>query len=538
MLLAGLVSAGPTAWADGSADDFIYELQAGDNPWNITARYLPGQQYWPRLLRHNRIVDARRLPVGSQLRIPSAWLSLRAVDVRLLSVYNAVTLRQGNQDRTAVPGDQLQAGDVLTTASGASATLEIEDGSRILVRPGTSLSLVRAEGPQFGKDGRAVVLRLQLLQGAIESIVKPVRPGGRFEIETPSGVAAVRGTEYRVSATSASTTSEVVTGHVQVANSVGATVLAPVQGTKVEQGQAPQPATPLLPAPDLQGLPAKAERLPLDLPLSPLPGAVAYRTQIAADETFTQVLSDELTEAPRVRSLDVEDGMRFVRVRAVDARGLEGLATQRALEVHARPEPPLLLEPAPRASTPVPQPVLRWTRADDADRRVRVQVAPAGTSFRAPLADQTMADDGQWQIERPLVPGAYEWRVAALDPRRGQGPWGDVQAFERVLAAPGMTPPEPGAQPMTLRWKAAFGATAYRLQLARVGNADHPLSDTRVAQEQAQLAVLPPGDYTVRVQAIGSDQKASPWSAPQRFTIPEATTRWPLLLLLLPLWLI
>lgn len=536
--LVGLTFAGQAALAASPAEDFIYELQAGDNPWNITSRFLAGRQYWPRLLRHNRIVDAHRLAVGSRLRIPSEWLALRAVEVRLLSVHNAVLLRHAGSERPAVPGDRLAAGDVLVTSDSAVATLEIEDGSRILVRPGSSLSLVQADGPPAESGSHAVVLRMHLLQGAIESIVKPVQPGGRFEIQTPSGVAAVRGTEYRVSAAGPSMTSEVVTGQVQVANPSGAARLAAVQGTRVEQGRPPEAPTTLLAAPDLQGLPAKAERLPLDLPLAPLVGAVAYRTQIAADAAFTQVLSDVLTPAPRVRALDVDDGPRHVRVRGVDARGLEGLAAQRALVVHARPEPPMLLEPAPQAKLPVPEPTLRWTRGDTA-RQVRLQLAVSDAgSFEAPLVDRLLPDDGQWMLDQALSPGAYQWRVAAIDPQRGAGPWGDPQTFERVLPAPGMTPVEPGAQPMTLRWQVASGATGYRVQLAPAASTDKPIVDVRTDKEQAQLDVLPPGDYVVRVQALGSDQQAGPWSSPQRFTVPDQASRWPLLLLLLPFWLI
>lgn len=538
--LVCLTFAGQTAWAADSAQDFIYELQAGDNPWNITSRFLAGRQYWPRLLRHNRIVDANRLPVGARLRIPSDWLSLRAVEVRLLSVHNEVTLRHGDQARAAQPGDRLTAGDVLVTGDSAVATLEIEDGSRILVRPGSSLSLVQAQGPQATSGSRAVVLRMQLLQGAIESLVKPVQPGGRFEIQTPSGVAAVRGTEYRVSASAQSMTSEVVTGHVQVANAVGATRLAPVQGTRVMQGQAPQAPTPLLAAPDLHSLPSLAERLPLDLPLPPLTGAVAYRTQVAADAAFTQVLSDTLADAPRVRALDVEDGVRHVRVRGVDARGLEGLAAQRELVVHARPEPPMLLEPAPQAQLPMARPTLRWTRGD-VTRQVRLQLVRAGTGmpdFTAPWIDRLLPDDGQWVLDQDVSLGTYHWRVAAHDPQRGQGPWGDPQAFERVLPAPGVVPPEPGAQPMVLRWQAAPGAIGYRVLVALAAAPDKPVIDTRAEKEQVQLDVLPPGDYVVRVQAQGADQRVGPWSAPQRFAVPDQATRWPLLLLLLPLWLI
>lgn len=530
-------SGGLRAAPSASPEDFIYELQPGDNPWNITARFLAGQQYWPRLLAHNRISDARRLSTGSRLRIPTAWLALRAVDVRLLSVHNQVTLRTAAQgERVAVSGDRLVAGDTLVTGATATATLEIENGSRILVRPGTELSVVQAAGPSGTAGGGAVLVRMQLVRGAIESVVKPVVAPGRFEIQTPAAVAAVRGTEFRVSATPDSTSSEVVTGGVQLANPMGAARLVAGQGTLAQRGLAPQPASALLPAPVLSGLPDGVERLPLDLPLPALAGAVAYRTQVAADAAFTQVLSDTLADAPRVRADEVEDGPRHVRVRGVDARGLEGLAAQRPLQIHARPEPPLLLEPAPQAVLSTEQPSLRWTRAGSA-RQVRLQLAREA-QFAELLLDRTLPDDGGWTLDQALPPGDYHWRLAALDAQRGQGPWGDAQSFRCELPAPGVTAPTPGVGPLVLRWQRLPGATRYHLQLGRDGQFEQPVLDLESKAAQAEVAPLPPGTYAVRVQALGEGGHAGPWSTPQSFTVPEDKPMWPWLLFLIPLWIV
>jgi len=519
-------------------EDFVYELQPGDNPWNITARYLAGQQYWPRLLAHNRISDARRLATGSRLRIPPAWLALRAVDVRVLSVLNEVTLRSGQAQRPAVPGDRLQAGDSLLTGGSALATLEIENGSRILVRPGSELSLIQAAQPVGeAKAGSAVLLRMQLVRGAIESVVKPVHMPGRFEIQTPAAVAAVRGTEFRVNASADSTLSEVLTGGVQVANPAGAARLAAGQGTRADRGQPPQAASALLLAPDLSALPAVVERLPLDLPIPALTGATAYRTQVAADEAFTQLLSDTLIDSPRLRADDLPDGRQYVRVRAVDTRGLEGLAAQRPLQVHARPEPPLLLAPAPDAPLTMPRPDLRWTRAATA-YQVRLQLA-SEASFTAPLLDRQLVDEGGWSLDTDLPVGVYHWRLAALDPQRGQGPWGDAQTFRRELPAPGgVELPTGNTGPMVLRWARLPGAARYQVQVARDGDFEHPVLDQRSDMAQIEVEAQPPATYAVRVRALAPDERAGPWSAPQRFTVEGKRPLWPWFLLLVPLWIL
>jgi hypothetical protein len=142
----------------------------------------------------------------------------------------------------------------------------------------------------------------------------------------------------------------------------------------------------LLAAPNLGDLPERIERLPIDLPITPLSGATAYRTEIAPNLAFETLLSDEVSVVARVRARDIEDGSYVIRVRAIDAQGLEGFPTQRPLILHARPEPPLLIEPAPDAVLASASPTFRWTQADPG-WRYRLQVMAGSES--TPLLHQS-----------------------------------------------------------------------------------------------------------------------------------------------------
>jgi hypothetical protein len=42
------------AMRPAAAEEWIYVVQPGDNPWTITEQYLKGVRYWPRLQRHSR----------------------------------------------------------------------------------------------------------------------------------------------------------------------------------------------------------------------------------------------------------------------------------------------------------------------------------------------------------------------------------------------------------------------------------------------------------------------------------------------------
>lgn len=530
---AALLAGAPTPCG---AADFIYTVQPGDHPWNLAQRYLVAPAFGPRLRAYNRIPDDRRIPPGTRLRIPHDWLRLESAQVRLLAAHGDTTLAQPDGSaRPAVAGELLQAPLTFRTGATGSATLEFADGSRVLVRRDSAVALRQSQRRLLSE---ARWIEMSLLQGSLENQVAPAdTPEARFGIRTPAAVAAVRGTEFRVHAgTDGGLRTEVLSGLVNVANAAGQVNAAAGQGSWARSGQsAPDAPAPLLPAPSLAGLPERLERVPIEWPLeAPPAGAVSYRSQLAATPAFTQLLSDETSPAPRLRLADVEDGSYVLRVRAIDAQGLEGFSAQRTLVVHARPEPPLQIEPAPDAVTDAARPAFRWTQADPA-WRYRLQIAPEGGG------DPVELEVGSGVAPTPpqdLALGPHRWRVAAIQPGKGQGPWSDAQPFQRVRPGPGVEPPSTKDGLMTLRWVAQPQAARYRLQLARGSDFSAPLADVQTEAPQYGFQDLAPGTYQVRVQALEAGGAAGLWGRAQSFDVPEPPpSHWRMLLLLLPLLL-
>ncbi len=512
--------------------DYFYTVKPGDHPWNLAERFLTRPEMGLQLRAINKIPDDRRIQPGVKLRIPMAWLKLTPVQVKVLAVSGSATAVAGGTASALVQGMLLTPPLTLLTGDLGSVSLLFADGSRVLMRARSEVQIKQAHQQAMN---RVNLVELVLSKGSLESQIIPMGDsGGRFEIRTPAAVAAVRGTEFRVTAEDGEARTEVLSGRVSVANLVGEVLAQGGQGS-VARGNGLPPDEPvrLLAAPNLSGLSNRVERLPLDLPFEALAGATGYRTQIAPTAAFDSLLSDEIDTVPRVRSRDIEDGTYVIRVRGVDAQGLEGWSAQHSLTLHARPEPPLLMAPAPEAVLVSSWPTFRWTLADP-NWHYRLQVM-AGDSMTA-VVDQTVRSGEQPVAAQDLAPGHYRWRVAAIQPGKGQGPWGDMQGFRRVLPGPGVEAPQSVDGLLVLRWANQESGETYHLQLAKASDFLTPLVDVKVDQPQHSLKDLVPGAYYVRVRTIGADGFTGLWGAVQTFEVvePEAS-RWPLLLLLIPL---
>lgn len=166
------------------------------------------------------------------------WLELRQVT-------GSVSYRQGDTRRTGVVGDRLQAvGQGIVTGARSSAVLAVDDGiGFIQIAENTDLEVKTLQ--RTGSGGK--ITELRVLRGQARLNVRPFNnPESRLEIQTPAGVAAVRGTEFGVTVTSNGRSGiSTRSGLVSVSAQDAAVPVGVNQFSTIVPGQSPTPARPI-----------------------------------------------------------------------------------------------------------------------------------------------------------------------------------------------------------------------------------------------------------------------------------------------------
>ena len=508
------------------AQDWHYRVRPGDTLWDLATLYLKPEVEWERLQRHNRVDDPYRLPPGTQLGFPVAWLRVQPAPARVVAVRGPVqagtTAGRGTL-RALKEGDLLGIGEEVETGADASVTLEFADASRLQLREGSRLRLDQLS--RYGRTGM-VDTRLRLEQGRASNRVTPARgPASRYIIDAPTATSSVRGTVFRVSAgqhgQGAST--EVVQGRVQVGNRAGQRLVAHGQATRTPSALTrPAPLEALLPAPPLDIAHTRLEPLPARLAWAPVDGAAGYRIEIVRADQPDVLLAAQDSPATTATFDDLPAGTLRVLLRAVSADGVEGLDSERDFIVRDQPVAPITVRPRHAEIVNSTRPRFEWGQVPDAAASV-LQIA-SDPQFVSPLVEQDTTST-HLRPAQPLPPGTYYWRVASRDRNGHQGRFGQTLplTLTDTPVDPALQPPEAAKGQLTLRWQAGEPGQRYRVQLDRKGDFARPLLDREVDQPEVTLKRPWHGNLHVRVQYIEDDGYAGPFSAPQQIALPCRT---------------
>lgn len=509
---------------------WLHTIAPGDTLIGLRDTWLVPGTDWRLLQRLNRVAEPRRLQPGRTLRLPLALMREHPQQATVLHRHGQVLTQRGDQPPQPLPPTaQLSAGEWLITGPQSSVSLRLGDGSTVLLGPDSRLQVqrhLRLGLPQVLDTG------LILQQGEAELRLPERTPPVRLRLQTPVINLGVRGTAFRARTDGERTWAEVEQGRV----AMGLQSLQPGFGAIADRAGVGL-ARPLLSLPDLSTLAARSESLSLDLAFEPMAGAQAYRARIF-DLEGQKLLRDGVFGTPLAAWVEtLPDGVYELRVRGVDADGLEGREARAAFILKARPEPPLALAPAADAALVAERVRLEWTAQAEA-ARYRLQMAEE-PGFAQPWLAREDLEGTVLDVTPP--PGRWHWRLASVRADGDVGPWSPARAFTRSdppppPPAPALQTPRPTAQGRLLNWQAsALPGARYEVQVSRDADFAQVWLQREVDSPEFLLELPAAGRHHMRVRTLDADGRAGAWGATQTLDVPRGLG-W---LWLLPLlWLL
>ena len=491
-----------------TAPEWVYTVRPGDTLASITSSLLQKTTNGQRLLAHNGLPANTRLETGDTLRIPVFWLKRQPEPARVTSVNGNVQHISGSDGRrTPLTGQSLvRVGDEVLSGAG-SAILELADGSELRISPNTRLMFNRLT--QYGKAGM-VDTRLRLQKGEVHTRIKPLIEGGsRFEIETPSAVAAVRGTVFSMQTNTSGSSIQVKHGAVDF-GSPGKTRRIPAgYGASVETtGTAGIRIRQLPPAPVINTIGPVLDRLPAELSWRPGP-APKHRVDIFEKESGNWVQSREVT-GNQFNIGQLDNGEYEIQLAALDYKGIAGMPATAPIEIDLQAIAPALTAPTPGESVNDDMPEFRW-QLNGTNELARVEIAE-DDSFQRLITTSEWAPENKALPSRPLSPGRYFWRVVT------EAGGNSVATSEpRELIVNGTLPPVRIINvnyldsQVRVFWEKADTAKEYRLQLSEEPAFRNIIKEADVADTTAALRLIPGRRYFVRVKALSEGPLASRW---------------------------
>lgn len=497
-----------TASSSASAPHWSYSLRAGETLESVARELLSSQYNAAQLEAYNQSSQNNSVESGNVIHIPLAWLKRQPEPATATSVSGQVRLISGMDGRQQplTENTLVRVGDEIVSRDG-TATIELAD--RSIIRLGPNSRLIFNKLTQYGKAGM-IDTRIRLDHGEIDTHVMPLMEGGaRFEVETPSAVAAVRGTTFAIQAHPGTTALQVTEGMVNF-GPTGRTRNIPAGYSALVDEQMPSPVSiyKLPPAPEPGPLPASLQSLPVTLDWAS-DGAQRHRVDIYDADSGRWVKSD--TVNGQDYELNYLDNGRYdIRLAALDRRGIAGMPANLSVDVELQARPAVLEAPQPDASVADDMPVFSWQYRGD-NEIARVEIA-ASDDFSSPITSSEWAPDNTAIAKRPLTPGQYYWRVVT------EAGGNSVATSEpRSFVVNGSLPPVRIISinyidsQVRVFWESTDTATGYRMQLAEEPRFQNVIKEATVKDTTAALRLIPGRRYFVRLKALSDGPLASRW---------------------------
>lgn len=501
------------------SEDWLYTVRKNDEAITLGNKYLINPYRIDNVLTYNNLTSTNDLKAGMVLKFPLELLKFGPARVQVVAIQGEVQLYRSDKKTPLEIVTSIQLKDKIVTSENGSATLRFADKSELLL--GNSSELVFDVLTRWGRTGM-VDSRMRLLQGSVEGRVETLQgPGAHFEVHTPSAVATVRGTEFRVRVDKDKTNvsyNEVSEGKVKVESNKNGQLVKEGFGIVSEEGKESGKPVVLLAPPSLIDAKKEFPAKPVTLAWNNNPKAKSYRVELFSDKAFKKQIDSKVIHSDELKLNNINGGDYAVRIRAVDENGLEGLNTVHYFSLSGAPMMPKGLSTKNNliAGESI---VFDWLALEDAES---YQLEVAKKQDFTTIAASELIETNKAQLKEVLSPGTYFWRVNGNN-EFGSGYNSEVSSFTVELPEPprvtALNDIELGSV-AEARWKSTPHASGYQWQLAQDTNFVELVSQGSVKVAKVELANLPEGEYYFRVAANGPHNKER-FGAVEKLTVTE-----------------
>jgi hypothetical protein len=159
----------------------------------------------------------------------------------VLVLFGQCFVETGGQRSPLRLGDAVHVGDAVEAEAEAKLKLRMNDGSIIAIASNSRLTITDY---RVGDGGESRAATLSLGKGLLRAAVSSLSGAAHFEVDTATGVAAVRSTDWFIDVQPGSTQVGVLEGRVSLKSvATGKEIVIPARwGARVEAGRDPVPA--------------------------------------------------------------------------------------------------------------------------------------------------------------------------------------------------------------------------------------------------------------------------------------------------------
>ena len=380
-----------------SSSDHVYEVKSGDTLGKLANELLDHSKRWKDVAQYNQLADANRIEPGQHLRIQRPWLKAGTGKLKIEALTGVVTAN----GRSLQIGDEVAQGAKLKTATGSALRLRMPDGSLLNMMEDAEVEVEKLEQRQ----GNVFNSLFRLVTGQVEAFKKKYPEGtADLAIRAKTATIGVRGTHFRMRQEGDRAYAEIEQGLVSYDAQKTPMVLALAGGQgSVADGEHAAEVVDLLPAPVFPQLPEAFDTPYIQWTMPEMAGAQGFSGELARDETFSTHLVSVRAKTRKVMLSNLPNGRYWLRLRAVDGHGLQGMEGKVSFMVNVPPRKFAMTKVYVTANGMQ----LRWVGRKEGGG-YQVQIAD-NQQFNNPLLD-VKTSENLIEMPRPK-PGQYFMRV-------------------------------------------------------------------------------------------------------------------------------